>query len=146
MDDLIKYIRKHTIRGACNCGKCIDAPNNPKENQPDGHTADVQFFKVALNGKPDKDTLIKLIEKNNGVFDNELNPLDGNEHSYIEIGGWIGDQGAALLLMGLGKLLGIWKLLTPSSMLGDLIPDDLKMQMAGSGMVSIKAEKGDRKL
>jgi len=145
MTDLIKYIRKHTIRGACTCGKCIDAPNNPKEHQPDGHTADVQFFKVALKNNPDKDVLLKLIKNHHGEF-NDINIFDGNEHNYIEIGGWIGDQGTALLLMGLGKLLGIWELLTPSSMLGDLIPDDLKMQMAGSGMVSIKAEKGDRKL
>jgi len=140
MTDLIEYIRNHTIRGACTCGKCIDAPNDPKQYQPDGHTADVQFFKVALKNNPDKEVLLQLIKNHNGEF-NDINIFDGNEHNYIEIGGWIGDQGDALLLMGLGKLLGIWKLLTPASMLGDLISDDLKMQMAGGGMVSIQAGK-----
>ena len=137
MSDLIKYIREHIVRGTCTCGKCIDAGKNPEKHQPIGHTADVQFFKVALKNNPDKNKLKKLIEKNNGVFDNELNLFDGDEHSYIEIGRWIGDQGDALLLMGLGKLLGLWNLLTPNSMLGDLVGDDLKKQMAGMGMVSI---------
>lgn len=140
MSELSKYIEKHVVRGACTCGKCIDAPDNPEEKQPSGHTADVQFFKVTLKDKPNKDILIQLIKEHVGSFNN-IDLFDGKEHGYIEIGGWIGSQNYALILMGMGKLLGLWELLTPSSMLGNLIPDDLKMQMAGSGMVSIKVKK-----
>lgn len=34
--------------------------------------------------------------------------------SYIEVGGEIGDQGAAFQLFALGKVLGLWDVITPS--------------------------------
>lgn len=139
MKNLIEYINKHCVRGACTCGRCIDSSPNPKELQPTGHTADVHFFKVALKDEPDVEMLRKLIQEQKGEF-NEVNLFDGQEHNYMEIGGWIGDQGLALMLMGMGKLLNLWDLLTPTSMLGESIPDELKAQMAGMGMVSIKAK------
>lgn len=75
-----------------------------------------------------------------GAF-NECDLFDGKEHSYLEVGGWIGDQGLALMLMGLGTVLGLWKLLTPRTILGAMADDDLAMRMAGIGYVSIMAEK-----
>ena len=132
-DELIKYIDSHVERGDCQCGKCIDASVNPK--QPNGHTADLVFFKVKTKSNPDKEVLKKLISEHAGSF-NSCDLLDGKEHSYIEIGGWIGDQGEALMLMGLGELVGLWKLLTPN-LFGEL-PRDLVMQMAESGLVTIQ--------
>ena len=135
MSELIKYIVEHTIRGACMCGECIDAPINPEKCQPKGHTADVHFFKVALVNNPSKDGLLNLIKNHKGEF-NDIDLFDGGEHNYLEIGGFIGDQGLALTLMGMGELLGIWKLMTPNSLM-PLLSDDVKSQMAGMGMISI---------
>lgn len=66
---LAKYIIDHCIRGACTCGKCIDAP--AKKFQPDGHTADVQFFKVALKNTRLTD-VDKEVMKNNLIQLGEL--------------------------------------------------------------------------
>ncbi len=128
---LYEYVSHHIERGACTCGKCIDAPSNPKEKQPQGHTADVMFFKVANNGAEKKEFL-NLV---NAEFPHWL---DGKEHSYLEMGGDIGDQGIALATMGLGKILGIWDLLTPESIM-PFLPPEVKQQMAGQGMITIKA-------
>ena len=137
MTELIKYINEHSIRGACTCGQCIDAPENPEEKQPEGHTANVEFFKVSLRNEPDAEILRKLVMDNKGEF-NDANLFDGKEHSYIEIGAWIGDQGYALILMGMGELLGLWKLLTPTSF---GMPEELRQMMAGQGLVTIIKEK-----
>ena len=64
--------------------------------------------------------------------------LDGKEHSYMEIGGDIGDQGRALMAMGLGAILGLWNLLTPA-MLG--LDREMQLQMAGMGLLSIQARQ-----
>lgn len=126
---LYDYVSAHTIRGACTCGKCCDAPADPEGHQPDGHTADLVFFKVAAKGA-DKEEFVSLARRDYPHW------FDGKEHSYLEIGGDVGDQGAALMTMGLGSLLGAWKLMTPRML---PIPEDLQMQMAGMGMVTIQA-------
>jgi hypothetical protein len=122
------------------CGRCIDAPENPEQHQPEGHTADMIFFKVAAGTKADKDALRMLVEANTkGECDIDL--FDGKEHNYMEIGGWIGDQGLALMLMGLGTILGLWKLMTPVTMLKFKPDDPLTKQMAEMGFVAIQAVK-----
>lgn len=93
-----------------------------------------------MNG-PTADGLRAAINGHHGEFC-EVDPFDGEEHGYLELGGWIGDQGHALALMGLGKLLGLWELHTPRTVLGDEIPDDLVMKMAGAGLVTIKSKQG----
>ena len=133
MVTLAEYVQNHTQRGACTCGRCLDAPANPEDHQPKGHTADVMFFKVAMADRPDVKTFKSMV---NTQFPHRL---AGEEHSYIEMGANIGDQGIALTAMALGHLLGIWQLLTPTSLMS-FLPDDLQMQMAGQGMVTIKAE------
>lgn len=133
MKTLSEYVRNHTARGACQCGQCIDGVSNPQEHQPTGHTSDLFFFKVAKHGEPDAKTLRELITKHHGEW-GECNPLDGKEHNYMELGGWIGDQGLAMQFMGLGELLGLWRVMTPNAL---PIPDELKQQMAGMGMISI---------
>ena len=52
--------------------------------------------------------------------------------SYIEVGGEIGDQGAAFQLFALGKVLGLWDIITPEK-LGFTGPE--ADQMAGRGFV-----------
>jgi hypothetical protein len=54
--------------------------------------------------------------------------------SYIEVGAEIGDQGAAFQLFALGKVLGLWSVITPATMgfAGKEATD-----MAGQGFVMI---------
>jgi len=135
MDELRQYISKNAIRGACTCGKCLDAPQNPKEKQPQGHTVDLEFFKVAAKESAKADELRKLVQ--------EALPqcFDGEEHNYINLGASIGDQGYALMLIGLGHILKLWIALSPATVLGDSVPEALRKQMAGMGMIALKADK-----
>jgi hypothetical protein len=96
--------------------------------QPFGHTADLVFFEVTKSEDADAETFEALVEEEYPHW------LDGHEHSYLHVGGDVGDQGLALMAMGLGALLGLWTLITPK-MLG--VSDELVVQMAGMGMVSI---------
>ena len=140
MNDLHQFIANHVERGTCRCGKCSDHPG--EDQQPNGHTVDMVFFEVCAKDKPDADKLRELIAESRQGDHCELDPWDGKEHSYLEVGAWIGDQGLALMLMGLGSILGLWKLMTPRMLPG--LPDELVMQMAGAGMVTIMPPEGKR--
>jgi hypothetical protein len=134
--DLRDYVVSHTVRGACMCGKCIDAPPQPEQRQPDGHTADMVFFKIAQREDPTIEEFVGLVKARYPHW------LDGEEHNYIEMGADIGDQGLALQTMGLGSLLGAWNLITPK-MLG-LSDESLVRQMAGMGFIIVqKGEDND---
>lgn len=144
MEELVKFVMEHAIRGACTCGKCSDAPANPEQLQPEtpkapNHTADMIFFKVAAKPNTDADVLRTLIKENKAGAFCDCDLFDGNEHNYIELGGWIGDQGLALQLMGLGTVLGLWNLLSPLTMLpGMNLPEHVIKAMAGQGMLAIQ--------
>lgn len=127
------FVSKYVLRGACKCGKCFDAPSNPQEKQPGGHTVDLTFFKVALAEEADKQEFEKIVRSEFPQY------FDGKEHSYLEVGGDIGDQDAALMLIGAGHLFGIWQALSPSTMM-PFLDEQMKQQMAGMGMVSLKAQ------
>ena len=133
MTSLMDYVHAHAVRGACTCGRCIDGPQNPGDHQPNGHTADVYFFDVAAQDEPKVADLQTCIANHKGEF-RDCDPLDGKEHSYIELGAWLGDQGAALMLMGLGALLGLWEVATPKMIPG--LDKPLMDMMAGQGFVS----------
>ena len=128
---LAEYVEKNCERGACKCGKCIDAPENPELHQPNGHTTDLMFFKVCKKENAKKEDFERIVKEEFPHW------LDGKEYNYINIGADIGNQGIALMTMGLGSILGVWNLLTPNSLL-PFLPDELKMQMAGQGMISIQ--------
>jgi hypothetical protein len=133
MSPLAQYVIKHTERGECKCGWCSDVGSKP---DPCGaHTADLIFFKAAIRDNPRREEFESLTRKHVGTFA-ELDPFDGKEHSYIELGGWLGDQGLALRYMALGYLLGIFQLLTPRSVLPGLNAD-LVMKLAMSGGVAV---------
>lgn len=127
---LADYVVEHANRGDCMCGKCIDVPANPQ--QPSGHTVDLTFFKVAQSGG-NKEKFLSLVKAEYPGW------LDGEEHNYMQVGGEVGDQGLALMVIGLGHLLGVWKAMTPDTMM-PFLPDEMKMKMAGAGMVSLKYE------
>lgn len=127
---LAEYVKKHARRGGCRCGRCIDAPERPDEAQPAGHTVNLTFFDVSI-GNASKDEFLALVRAEHPEW------LDGKEHGYIEIGVAMGDQGLALMTIGLGHLVGAWTALSPDTILPFLSPI-LKLQMAGRGMVSLK--------
>jgi hypothetical protein len=106
--NIFDYVVDHTARGECRCGRCCDRGNKPDP----GHSVDTGFFRVALCAGPDSsqadsETFKRLIAEHSGEFV-QMNPLDGNPHNYIEIGGWIGDQGVAMQFMAMGELLKVW--------------------------------------
>lgn len=136
---LIEYVLKYAQRGEYQCGKRNDRVEHPEQHQPTGHTADLFYFKVALKQaadgtSADKETLQKLIEQSSHGSMADCTPLDGKEHSFIELGAWIGDQGLAFMFMGMCDLLGLGKVMTPNML---PIPQELKDQMAGMGMISL---------
>lgn len=136
MQELRDFVMKHAVRGTCTCGRCLDTPE--EGSQPIGHTVDMVFFKVAAEGAPDPEELRRLVTENQVGEFCTLDLFDDAEKSYIQVGGWIGEQSLGMMLMGLGHILGLWRVLTPR-MLG--LPENLVQQMAGAGMVSIVPTK-----
>ena len=130
---LADYVSEFAVRGACTCGKCFDAPLNPEENQPNGHTIDLTFFKMAAKEGASAEYFLSLIKQEFPHW------LDGKEHNYLECGADIGGQGICLMTFGLGHLLDVWKCYCPETMM-PFLPDDLKKQMAGMGMIAINSQ------
>jgi hypothetical protein len=58
--------------------------------------------------------------------------------SYIEVGGEIGDQGAAFQLFALGKVLGLWGVITPATF--GMKGEEAK-RAAGAGYIMISGYK-----
>lgn len=122
--DLCDFVTRHIDRG----------PAGDVDQAQESMTSDMVMFNVIAVGNPTPEKLRQLIVANKqGVFC-DLDPFDGKEHSYIEVGAWIGSQSLALSLMGLGEILGLWPILTPKR-LG--LPDDLIQLMVGQGMITI---------
>jgi len=96
----------------------------------------MEFFVVQVIGNPNKEEFIKLMNQHKGDHC-ACDFNDKEEHSYIEIGGWIGDQGIALWFMALGSHLGVFNLMTPSGILPEL-GKELHAQMAGAGYITVK--------
>jgi hypothetical protein len=140
---LCAYVRKHMVQGDCKCGKCLP-PVLPKPD-PTGHTVNMVFFVAAMiedaNTKklPTVEEFKRLTTEHRGEF-SDCNPLDSTEHGYIELGGWLGDQGVALLYMALGVRLGIFQLLSPWTMMPRVMTEATAQEMAGRGMLTIKAK------
>lgn len=130
---LVQFVLANAIRGDCTCGSCIDA--HEPALQPPGHTVDLTFFKVAAKPKAQREEFKALVEREYPDL------LDGKEHNYIHIGAEIGDQGTALMLIGLGGLLNLWKVLSPNTMIPDL-PEEMKKAMAQQGMVALMTPEG----
>lgn len=144
MSALAEYVRVHTDRGECQCGKCMDKGNKPDPVSPIpdhlyDHTANMVFFKVCIRNEPNADEVRKLISEHKGVF-NSVDLFDKQEHNFMELGGWIGDQGLALQFMALTSLVGLTELMTPLTMLPGLLPQDLVMKMAQTGYVAVRAK------
>ena len=126
MNTFADYVLEHTTRGSCTCGKCADAPAVP--NQPNGHTVSVEFFEIANNGGT-REEFLELVKRDHPVL------LNGEQHDYIAIGGMVGSQEIALMAVGLGALLGVWHLLSPTAIFGERMPKEIRMAYAERGFV-----------
>lgn len=92
---------------------------------------DLEFIVVGVDraaAEPLKDELVALLESYPEADRLAAGP------SYIEVGGELGDQGAALQLFALGKVLGLWDVITPAR-LGVTGVD--ARQLAGRGYIMI---------
>lgn len=125
MTALTDYIQRHTTTVAGDT-----APQGQKAVQ-------LIFMDVIPSENADAGTLRELMDEHKGAF-NDVNPFDGREHSYIELGGWLGSQAHALALIGLGTHLGLWNLLSPRTMLPGMLTPEQEQEMAGHGMIAIK--------
>lgn len=131
------YITEHTDRNGCRCRTCF-APGEAK-SLPE-HTANMVFFDVAAKNNPTPEEMAKAISEHRGENASALNLLDGEEHSYKEVGAWVGDQQLALQLIGLGALLKLWEIQTPYTEFGDDLPQELALMMATRGLLFMKAK------
>jgi hypothetical protein len=140
---LIAFVRRHMVQGDCKCGKCI--PPVKSKPDPTDHAVNMVFFFAAMVEDPDTHVMPtveqfkKLTAEHQGSWD-EVNPFDGGEHNYLTLGGWMGDQGTALLYMAMGVRLGVFTLLTPWTMMPKVMSEETAQHMAGMGMVSIVAK------
>ncbi len=97
-----------------------------------GDDINLTFFGVRKIGEPPIEKFKNLAEPIKAMLDKR-----NGEVSYIELGPVFDSQGTALQTMGLGHLLGEWKVLSPDTVTG-FLPAEVKKHLAGMGMVTIK--------
>jgi hypothetical protein len=104
----------------------------PHESEaiPTLEKVDVAFITIGVDRKAAEERKAELLALLNEYPDPE--ELAGGP-SYISVGATIGDQGAAFQLFALGKVLGLWDVITPKS-LGIDDPETAR-RMAGAGYV-----------
>jgi len=111
-------------------GGVLEVYAMPHESEADGlEKVDMHFVTVAVNKAKAEARRAELI----GLLNAYPAPdrLAGGP-SYIEVGGELGDQGAAFELFALGKVLGFWDVITPETF--GAIGDQAR-QLAGSGFI-----------
>jgi hypothetical protein len=113
-------------------GGVLEIYDMPKESDPafdDLEKVDLHFVTIAVDKAKAEQHRAGLIDLLNSWPDPER--LAGGP-SYIEVGGVIGDQGAAFELFALGKVLGIWDIITPEKFGAT---GEQARQMAGMGYI-----------
>lgn len=100
---------------------------------------DVVFFHVATDASASAHELHQRIVAFADA--GTVQPFSGNEYSYVELGAWLdNDEELALLLMGMGAHLGLWRLRTPRSVLGAALTDEQVRELAEGGALAITAD------
>ena len=102
---------------------------NESEADPRLKKIDCQFIVIGVDMEKAESRRAEFLE----ILDTypDMEKLAGGP-SYIEVGGVIGDQGAALMLFGLGEALELWTVITPKVMGIEGADADA---MAGQGFV-----------
>lgn len=116
--NLRQFIATYSVVLPCTCS----------EGDKEGNLS-VGFFHVELKDAPADaaEQLKKLMAEQKPVWCDNVDPLDGQPHSFEELGAWLGDQEPALRLIAMGDLLGLWK-----AYVGDivaLVPTELMRQL-----------------
>jgi hypothetical protein len=101
------------------------------EARPDLVKVDLEFLIVGVDAAKAKSRKTEVVDI--------LNRYPAPERlargpSYIEVGAEIGDQGAAFQLFALGKVLGLWDVITPAAF---GMTGAKAREMAGAGFVMI---------
>lgn len=114
-------------------GGVLEVYAMPHENEarPEIEKVDVEFLTIAVDkekAEARKAELLAIL----GEYPAPERLAAGP--SYIEVGGEIGDQGAAFQLFALGKVLGLWGIVTPKTFGFTGLE---AREMAGRGMVMI---------
>lgn len=112
-------------------GGVLEIYDMPAESDvpPECETVDMHFVTVAVNKAKAEARRADLL----AILNDYPNPAElAGGPSYIAVGGVLGDQGAAFELFALGKVLGIWDVITPEK-LG--LTGDLARQAAGAGYI-----------
>ena len=112
-------------------GGVLEIYNMPAEREiPDEcERVDMHFVTVAVNKAKAEKHRAELIS----LLNDYPNPEElAGGPSYIAVGGALGDQGLAFELFALGKVLGIWDVITPERMGVTGAEAD---QMAGMGYI-----------
>lgn len=106
------------------------------EAEPDRAIADVHFVGVAARDLPDRDTLVGTVVSACGEGEFQaMQPKDlAGGPSYVVLGGWLGSQDLALMLIGAVELAGVADAITPGR-LGIKGPEG--DNLAGLGMVML---------
>ena len=107
----------------------INAMPHVSQARPDLELVDVEFLTIGVDKAKAEACRGELVQILSTYPEPER--LAGGP-SYIEVGATIGDQGAAFQLFALGKVLGLWDVITPASM---GFEGEVARQMAGSGFV-----------
>lgn len=99
--------------------------------------ADVHFVLVApTEGFPEQDELVRVVRE--AIGEGEFTSVSAEElsggPSYITLGGWLGSQDLALMLIGAMELAGLANAVTPK-VLG--LTGETAQQMAGNGFVML---------
>ncbi len=84
------------------------------KEKPDAVIVDVHFMNIGIympEAERRKADLIAILRQFPSARE-----LFARGPSYITLGGFVGDQGAALSMMALGEALGLWKVITPASL------------------------------
>lgn len=104
--------------------------------RPEVEKVDMVFVKVGVDkqaAEKIKDELISILNEYP-----EPERIAGGP-SYIEVGGIIGDQGMAFQLFAVGKVLGLWSVITPATL--GITDEEQVKQLAGSGMIMMSGYK-----
>lgn len=118
-------------RGELKSGGVLEIYAMPHESEAatDIEKVDMEFLVIGVDKKKAEDNRADFIE----LMDSypEPNRLAAGP-SYIEVGAEIGGQGAAFQLFALGKVLGLWDVITPAR-LG--LKGEAAKRAAGNGYI-----------
>lgn len=109
--------------------------NDPETDQ--ATEVDLYFAKALVREGAPRELFVQFIKERTadgaGVFSEVSVDRLAEGLSYIEIGGWLGDQTDALIFMAIGVYHKAWEIISPDTL--GVPRDQGGAQMAGMGMV-----------